>query len=193
MVEFEHLKRQLHARWQLESAGELFGFLGNLALDPVFGVIECGHNQVFEHFDFIGIDDGLVELDLLHVALAAERHGHHAAARRAGDLDRGETFLHLLHARLHLLRLFQHLAEIVHRKSSPSSGSSVITIFSAPSSVSAAGVSTAFSRTASILAPGKVSSTARTSGWFAASLRRPAARAVSCSRSVASPLSPETL
>src|SRR5215469_17469210 len=135
-----------------------------MALDPALGVVERGDDEVFEHFDLVGIDDRLIELDLLHVALAAERHRHHAAAGNAGNFDCGETFLHLLHARLHLLRLFQHLAEIVHRKSSPSIGSSVITVFSAASSVSPAGASMAFSRTASILAPGKVSSTARTSG-----------------------------
>src|SRR6185437_14626283 len=99
--------------------------------------------------------------------------------------DFGQFRLHFGHARLHFLRLLQHLAKIFHNTSSSSGSSSA-------SGIGSAGGATV-SRTLSMRAPGNASSTARTSGSRAASLFIDCARASVCSFRVGSPSSLETL
>src|SRR6185312_14399334 len=135
--------------------------------------------------------------EALHLALAVDRHLHHAAARAAGDVHLVELGLHLGHARLQLLGLLHHLAEILHpspfafqnRLSSPSDSSSAIS----SACVSDAALSACALRTASISAPGKASSTARTSGCCSSSARKERARSSACSRKVAAPPEPAML
>src|SRR5579883_2242821 len=125
-----------------------------MSFDALLGVAEGGEDEILEHLDLVGVDQRLVDLDLAQIALAVERHLHHAAARGAGHLRLIEARLHLRHLGLHFLRLLHHLAEILHGKSSPSLGSSTASAVSAP-----ADSGWPSSRTASIRAPGKASST----------------------------------
>src|SRR5690349_3536555 len=156
-----------------------------MRLDMGFGVVGRGDDEIFKHLALVGHEQGFVDLDAAHLAFAVQGHLHHTAAGAAVHFRLGELGLEFGHARLHLLRLFQHLAEIFHNTSS-SSGSS-----SASGTGSAGGATV--SRTLSMRAPGKASSTARTSGSRAASLFIDCARASACSFNVGSPASLETL
>src|SRR5262249_20452341 len=154
--------------------------------------VEGGNDEVLEHLDLVRVDQRLVDLERLQVALAADRDLDHAAAGGAVHLDGFEARLHLGHLGLHLLRLLHHLAEISHDSSSPSGGWSALGSSAAGAGAASpsGGVS---SRTASMVAPGKVSITARTSGCSSAALRRSRLWRSASSRSVGAPGALETL
>src|SRR5215211_4340163 len=166
-------------------------------------VVEGGDQQILKHLDLFRVDDRLVDLDPLDVALAVQGQLHHAAAGHAGHLDGFELRLHLGHLLLHLLRLLHQLADVLHEPSSPAPFASPFSSLarpsprpSSPALSSAASVPASAaakrSRTAAIVAPGKVSSTARTNGWAATSFRSALARCASCWARVASPSACET-
>ena len=139
---------------QSQAAGQLLHLGLGMGGHLLPRVVERSDQQVLENLDLLRIDDRLVELDLLYVALAVQRQLHHAAAGHPGHLDGGELLLHLGHFLLHLLRLLHELADILHASSPvspPSSNSS-----SSPSAASAPGSAAARrSRTEAIVAPGK--------------------------------------
>src|SRR5581483_7727496 len=112
------------------------------------------------------------------------------AAGLAGDFRLVQRRLQLGHLGLHLLRLFHHLAEILHASSSGSVGSDAASSSMSESLVDCVALR---SRTASIVAPGKASSTALTSGCSDARRRISASIACACSFKVGAPRSPETL
>src|SRR5260370_21366939 len=156
-------ERQLHAFRQLEAAGQLLHLLLGVGGDFAPGVVERRNDPIFHHLDLVRVDQGLVELDLLQIALAVQVQLDHPAPGDAGHPDGFELRLHLGHLLLHRLRLFHQLADVFHI---PSSSVLVSSTGSTPRRASSTSGSAAAkrSRTAAMVAPGKVSSTARTSG-----------------------------
>src|SRR5512145_1088486 len=165
-------KRQLEAGRELEAAGE-FGHFGlHLLIGLGAGVVDGGDDEVFQHRDFIGIDELGIDLDAAHLALAGDGDRDHAAAGDAGHFRALEGGLDLLHLGLHGLGLLHHLAEILHASGSPSTGGST---------------AAERSRMASIVAPGKAAIAACTRGCAVTSARSRRSAADSCWASVGSP------
>src|SRR5438105_2294068 len=71
-------------------------------------------DEIFEHLDILRVSDARVDLDPRDRALPVGVDGNHASACGGGDGLLFQIRLHLLHARLHLLRLLEDLAEISH-------------------------------------------------------------------------------
>ena len=53
-------------------------------------------------------------MDTFHIALAAHGNLDEPATRLAIELHRGQFFLHLLHAGLHLADLLHHAHDVFH-------------------------------------------------------------------------------
>src|SRR6266481_3220715 len=126
--------------------------------DFTAGIVERGHDQVFQHLALVRNEQALVDLYLLQIALAVQGQLNHSRSGGAGHLDGLELGLHLGHLGLHLLSLLHQLADVLHAPSSPVSASSPGSSgdVSSPSGSAAENRS----RTAAIVAPGNVSSTA---------------------------------
>src|SRR5205085_8129807 len=104
------LEREL--KWKVQSAGKL----SHLALGEVasffLGLIHSDQNQILEHLYILRVGDARIDFDTSDSSLAVGFDGHHPASRCGGDGLLFQFRLHLLHARLHLLRLLENLAEI---------------------------------------------------------------------------------
>src|SRR6266550_5557125 len=85
---------------------EFAGFLLHL--------VDGNENQILEHLDILRIGNTRVDFHTGNGALAVGLDGDHAptGCRRDGLLF--QLGLHLLHARLHLLRLLEDLTEVCH-------------------------------------------------------------------------------
>src|SRR5688572_25212948 len=112
-------ERELHARRELHAAhGAGHVLLHGFADAPRRVVAGRGH-EVLEHLA-VGARDRRVELDAPHFVAPVHDDLHHAAAGLAGDLERAELLLRLLHVFLQLLRLAHQLPEIrLHGRSLP--------------------------------------------------------------------------
>src|ERR1700716_936724 len=136
--------------------------------------VMCGHQQVFEDFALLRLDQRWIDPDGLHFHLRGHAHADEAAARNTLDLDLAEFFLHRLHLRLQLRRLLHHAEKISHecylvyRYRSSLSGLSALSSLLASDS----GGSGASLRTSTTLAPGNRASTSCTRGSASAARSR---------------------
>ena len=95
-----HASKQFQTGRKRQAAGERFHFLFHHLLDLGLSVIVRGHDQVLEDLRLLGLEQRGIDLDMRHVALAAERDCHHAAARAAFDHGALKLGLHVSHAAL---------------------------------------------------------------------------------------------
>src|SRR5437660_12198108 len=106
------LKREFER--EIQPAGEL----PHLSLGEVscffLSLVDGDENEILQHLDILRIRHARIDLDPRDRALPVSVHSNHASAGRRGDGLLLEFLLDLLHARLHLLRLLQDLAEISH-------------------------------------------------------------------------------
>src|SRR6185436_17057509 len=109
------LERQLEG--EVQPTGELahlaFREIGRLFL----GLVDGDKDEVLQHLDVLWIGDTWIDFDAGNGSFAVGLDGDHSASRRSGNGLFLEVRLHLLHARLHLLRLLEDLAEISHWRS----------------------------------------------------------------------------
>src|SRR2546423_5133966 len=100
--------------WKIQSPREL----PHLALGEVrglfLGFIHSVKHQVLQHLHILRVGNTGIDFDASDGSLAVGFDCHHSAAGSSGDGLFFQFRLHLLHARLHLLRLLENLAEISH-------------------------------------------------------------------------------
>src|SRR6478609_5457575 len=106
-------------------------------------LVRSGHHEVGEHLGVVGIDCLRIDAELLELTGRARDDGHHAPARRCLGRLLGSLLLHLLHLRLHLLRLLHQCVDV--EAHSPSSLASKVLFISSSTSSSLAGASSAVS------------------------------------------------
>src|SRR6202171_492346 len=106
------LERQLE--WEVESPSEL----SHLALRELagffLGLVDGDEHQILQHLDVLGIRHARVDPDARARPLAVSFDRHQAAPGRSCHGLLFQLGLHLLHARLHLLRLLENLRKISH-------------------------------------------------------------------------------
>src|SRR5438105_10013796 len=107
---------QAQPRRQTKSAGQRLHLLlhGGFRLAP--RVIMRGDQQVFEYFALVRLDQRGVDLHRLHFHLRGHSHTDKAATRNTLDLYAAEFFLHRLHLRVQLCRLFHHAEKVSHER-----------------------------------------------------------------------------
>src|ERR1700738_3063635 len=107
---------ETHPGGQAEPAGQRLHLLlhGGFLLAP--RVVMRGHQQIFEDFALVRLDQRRVDLDRFDFYLRGHEHADPPAARNALDLDLGEFVLHRLHLRLQLRRLLHHAEKISHER-----------------------------------------------------------------------------
>src|SRR5258708_7392475 len=106
--------------------------------------VDGGEHQILQHGDVARVDGLLVDLDLLHLALAVGGDHHHPAARRSGDGLLRQLLLRLLHLLLQRLRLLHERVQVEwHGHSSPRSRTSSISPPSTSTAARTAGCSRA--------------------------------------------------
>src|SRR5688500_11879421 len=108
------LERQLEGEVQASGQAPHFslGEVGGLLLRFVYR----DEYEVFEHLDVLGIRHARIDLHPRNGPLSVRVDGYHPSARGRGNGLLLQLGLHLLHPRLHLLGLFENLAEISHRR-----------------------------------------------------------------------------
>ena len=84
-------------------------------IDP--SLMKADEHEILEDLALVRPDQRGVDLDRLHFHLRGHAHADETAARDALDLDVAELFLHRLHLRLQLRRLFHHAEKISHQTS----------------------------------------------------------------------------
>src|SRR6478609_8522395 len=101
-------------RRQTEPAGQRLHLFGHRGLRLASRIVMRGYQQVFEDFAFVRLHQRRIDLDALDFHLRGHAHRHQAAAGNALDFYIAEFFLHRLHLRLQLRRLFHHAEKISH-------------------------------------------------------------------------------
>ncbi len=69
-------------------------FVLHQRLDLRLGVVVGGDDQVFEDLDIVFLEQRRIDLQALHLDLAGQRDGDHAATGQAFDFELGDFLLH---------------------------------------------------------------------------------------------------
>src|SRR2546423_7469185 len=106
------LKRELEGK--IQPAGEL-PHLSLCQFSRLFlRLIDGDEDEILQLLDILGIGNSGIDLDAGDSSLSVGFDRHHSATSRSCDGLLLQLGLHLLHARLHLLRLLEDLAEVGH-------------------------------------------------------------------------------
>src|SRR5450756_2202583 len=102
------------ARRQTQTAGQGLHLFLHRGFRLALRVVKRGDQQILEDFALVRLHQRRIDLDRLDFHLGGHAHTDHAAAGDALHLDVAEFFLHRLHFRLQLRRLFHHAEKISH-------------------------------------------------------------------------------
>src|SRR5665213_658610 len=108
------LERQLHAGRELEAAGQFAHALGECGLGVGARLVDGGDYEILKDLGFFRLEQGRIDGDALHLALAGHGDLDKATAGAAFDFQRGDLGLQLAHFLLKLLGLLHHAHEIAH-------------------------------------------------------------------------------
>src|SRR5471030_411934 len=108
-------ERHLKAWWQLHSARDSLCFLLAHFVDTTCSIIECRRDQIFQHV-FVVFKQSRINDNTTNVMLAVDGDFYQTSARLAGDFQRSNFSLNLLHFFLHLLGLFHQVTNAAFSK-----------------------------------------------------------------------------